>query len=59
MKPHDFPDQKPHFKITVGDKIDPQPFLVEGERLSKTNRRLNAALRDLFVTGIEGHERSG
>ena len=56
---YEIPNQKMHFKITVGDKIDPQPFLVEGERLSKTNRRLNAALRELFVTGIEAHERSG
>lgn len=56
---YEIPYRKMHFKITVGDKIDPQPFLVVGEQLSKTNRRINIMLRDMFLTGIEEHERSG
>ncbi len=55
----DVPSRKMHFKITVGDRIDPQPFLVEGGQLSKSNRRVNKAIRHIFLMGIERHERSG
>ncbi len=55
---YEIPSRKMHFKITVGDKFDPRPFIIEGEQLSKTNRRVNVALRELLMTGIERHERS-
>ena len=41
---NEIPSQKMHFKITVGDKIDPQPFTAEGEQHSEANCRLDAAL---------------
>jgi 1-acyl-sn-glycerol-3-phosphate acyltransferase len=53
------PSRKMHFKITVGDKIDPQPLFVENGSLSKSNRRVNEAIRKLFLMGLERHERSG
>jgi 1-acyl-sn-glycerol-3-phosphate acyltransferase len=52
------PSRKTHFKVTVGDKVDPHTLLVEGEPLSKSNRRINSALKTLFVAGVEQHERS-
>lgn len=55
----DIPERKMHFKITVGDKVDPQQLLVDGERLGKLNRRVNKAIEELFLMGIEKHERSG
>jgi len=56
---YEIPYRKMHFKITVGDRVDSQPFLVVGEQLSKTNRRINKMLKDIFMIGIEAHERSG
>lgn len=56
---YDIPDRKMHFRITVGDSIDPRPAIIEGEQLSRTSRRINAMLRELFLAGIEEHERSG
>lgn len=55
----DIPNRKMHFKITVGDEIDPQPLLVVGAQRSKSNRRINEAIKELFLLGIEKHERSG
>lgn len=59
QKWYEIPGRKMHFKITVGDKINPQPLIIEGEQLSKTSRRINEALREFFLRGIEDHERSG
>ncbi len=56
---YDIPSRKMHFKITVGDGIDPQPFLVESGQLSRSNRRVNDAIRKFFLMGIERHERTG
>jgi 1-acyl-sn-glycerol-3-phosphate acyltransferase len=56
---YEIPSRKMHFKITVGDRVDPRPLIIEGEPLSKTNRRINAVLGELFLAGIEEHERSG
>ena len=53
------PHRKMHFRISVGNKIDPQPLIAKGENLSKSNRRINRTIRDLFITGIQKHERSG
>lgn len=54
----DIPQRRMHFKISVGDPVDPAPLLTEGEKLSKSNRRINTAIEELFVTGIERHGRS-
>ncbi|NKB58333.1 MAG: 1-acyl-sn-glycerol-3-phosphate acyltransferase [Alphaproteobacteria bacterium] len=55
----EIPSRKMHFKITVGDKVDPQPLLTEDAGRSKSNRRVNEVIRELFSMGIERHERSG
>jgi 1-acyl-sn-glycerol-3-phosphate acyltransferase len=54
----DIPDRRVHFRISVGDPVDPVPLLTDGEKLSKSNRRINNAIEELFVTGIERHGRS-
>jgi 1-acyl-sn-glycerol-3-phosphate acyltransferase len=56
---YEIPTQKMHFKITVGDKIDPRPLINESEQLSKTSRRVNTLLRETFLAGIADHDRSG
>ena len=55
----EIPSQKAHFRISVGKPVDPATLLTDGERLSKSNRRINSAIEELFVTGIEKHGRSG
>lgn len=54
----EIPNRRVHFKISVGDPVDPVPLLTDGEQLSKSNRRINDAIEELFVTGIERHGRS-
>jgi len=54
----DIPNRRVHFKISVGDPVDPVPLLMDGEQLSKSNRRINNVIEELFVTGIERHGRS-
>ncbi len=54
----EIPSRKAHFRISVGKPVDPAMLLTEGERLSKSNRRINRAIEELFVTGIERHGRS-
>ena len=52
QKWYQIPETPGHFIITIDDKLDPQPFLVDGERLSKANRRINRVLNDLFAGGV-------
>lgn len=54
----EIPDRRVHFKISVGEPVDPAPLLMDGEQLSKSNRRINRAIEELFETGIEQHGRS-
>ena len=54
----EIPNRRVHFKISVGEPIDPVPLLTDGEQLSKSNRRINNAIEELFVTGIERHGRT-
>ncbi|MFT5487775.1 MAG: 1-acyl-sn-glycerol-3-phosphate acyltransferase [Paracoccaceae bacterium] len=54
----EIPHRRIHFKISVGEPVDPVPLLTDGEQLSKSNRRINNAIEELFVTGIERHGRS-
>ena len=53
----EIPNRRVHFKISVGDPIDPFPLIVDGEQLSKSNRRINHAIEELFITGIKRHGR--
>ena len=55
----DIPHRKMHYSITVGEKFNPQPLIAKGENLSKSNRRINETILELFISGIQRHERSG
>lgn len=56
---YEIPSRRVHFKITVGNKIDPGPFLVEGQRLSQNSRRVNNEIRQLLIRGVERNEQPG
>lgn len=56
---YEIPTRRVHFKISVGKPVDPAPLIGEDEQLSKSNRRINYAIEELFVTGIEEHGRLG
>ena len=47
------PETKMHFKIVVGDRIDPQSCFVFGESPSKSNRRVNRLIKELFLKGLK------
>ena len=55
QKWYQIPASRAHFKITVGDSIDPTPALVEGEASSLASRRMNRLLRAVLIEGIELH----
>lgn len=57
MKWYEIPSRPVHFRISVGEPVDPASLIAEGEQLSKSNRRINRAIEALFVTGIEEHGR--
>jgi hypothetical protein len=44
-----------HFRITVGDSIDPSSMMLEGEALSLASRRMNRLLRAVLTRGVELH----
>lgn len=56
---YDVPNRKVHFKIVVEGTVDPKPLLQEGEMLSKSTRRINKAINDLFARGLEVYEQPG
>jgi 1-acyl-sn-glycerol-3-phosphate acyltransferase len=53
---HDIPDQRGHFQITVGTPVEPAQIVIDGERRTKNNRRINCVLLSIFEGGIERHE---
>ncbi len=52
---YQIPPCRGHFKVTVGDSIDPAPALVEGEAPGLASRRMNRLLRSVLIEGIELH----
>ena len=54
----EIPYRRVHFKLSVGEPVDPVPLIAEGEQLSRSNRRINGTIEELFVTGIKEHGRS-
>ena len=56
QKWYKIPEQRPHFKIFIGDPSDPTPFIIEGERASHANRRLNRMIKNLLQTDGQHHE---
>ena len=52
---YQIPARRAHFRITVGDSIDPAPALVEGEAPGLASRRMNRLLRSVLIEGIELH----
>jgi 1-acyl-sn-glycerol-3-phosphate acyltransferase len=55
---YQIPGSRAHFKITVGDSIDPSPTIVDGEALSLSSRRINRLLRAILAKGVELHASS-
>lgn len=53
----EIPSRPMHFKISVGEPVDPVPLIAEDEQSGKSNRRINRTIEALFVTGIEEHGR--
>lgn len=53
------PSNRVHFRITIGDRVDPSAIIVEGESNGKTNRRINRVLQEIFLSGIERHDSAG
>lgn len=53
----EIPSRRVHFRISVGEPVDPAPLLADDELLSKSNRRINGAIEELFATGIKRHGR--
>ena len=52
---YQIPARRAHFKITVGDSIDPSPTIIDGEASSLARRRINRLLRAVLVKGVELH----
>ena len=52
---YQIPACRAHFKITVGDSIDPSPTIIEGEASSLASRRINRLLKSILVEGVELH----
>jgi hypothetical protein len=52
---YQIPTCRAHFKVTVGDSVDPAPALVEGEAPGLASRRMNRLLRNILTVGIELH----
>jgi len=55
---YQIPIDRVHFKVTIGERVDPASSIVAGEGNGKTNRRINTMLKELFLAGIERHERA-
>lgn len=53
----EIPHRRVHFKITAGEPVDPAPLIARDEQLSKSSRRINGTIEELFVTGIEENGR--
>jgi 1-acyl-sn-glycerol-3-phosphate acyltransferase len=45
---YDIPAKRVHFRIVVGNQLDPRPVMVEGEHLGRTNRRINRLLTEVL-----------
>jgi 1-acyl-sn-glycerol-3-phosphate acyltransferase len=45
---YQIPSKKPHFRLEFKDSVDLGPTLIDGERLSKANRRVNRVLDEVL-----------
>ncbi len=52
---YQIPVTRAHFKITVGDSIDPAPTIIDGEAASLASRRINRLLQAVLMKGVELH----
>lgn len=56
---YEIPSRPMHYKISVGEPVDPLPLIAEGEKLGKSNRRINRAIEAIFITGVKEHGQTG
>ena len=54
---YQIPSKRVHFKIVVGDSVDPQPLIVYGASLVQMNRKINELLKNLLSREVFVHER--
>jgi 1-acyl-sn-glycerol-3-phosphate acyltransferase len=55
---YQIPPRPIHFRLEIGEEIDPAPYLTEGESLSVESRRISRLLKQILLEGIERHERA-
>lgn len=53
---YQIPNKRVHFKITIGDSIDPRPMIVSGASLVLMNRKVNETLKVLISGDALVHE---
>lgn len=59
---YEIPLRKPHWTLQVGDDVSPESIIVEGDSLSRNNRRVNRLLQSLIETKMvhsDGRDKSG
>lgn len=53
---YQIPNRKVHFKIVIGDSLDPRSMNVHGASLVRANRKINEVLKTLLSGDVEQHE---
>lgn len=56
---YQIPKRRVHFRIVIGDNLDPRPMIVSGERLSRATGRINQLLQEVLSGDVEQHEHAG
>lgn len=45
---YQIPPRRVHFRIVIGNELDPAPAIIEGENTGRTNRRINRLLEEVL-----------
>ena len=53
---YQIPNKRVHFKIVIGDSVDPRPMIVSGASLVRMNRKVNEKLKVLISGDALVHE---
>lgn len=56
QKWYDIPERRGHFQITIGEPVHPAGVIIEDQRITRNNRRINRTLLEIFERGIKRHE---